>query len=209
MTNNDSTARPAFRVLGTTDDVTTCELCGRDELKGTIRLGVLDADGNVEGTVYYGASCGAKAAGWTTKDVRKAATAADRAAAEAARAERAAKAEADYQASVLLRYTADCPLMPTICSGERRGCPVHGDAPRKVYVIITISSDYRIHAHGGYFVDVRDGSRDGSQMTARNPGTHAEALAFVDQLRDGAALSGKAIQFIVDDQAGWWEARQR
>lgn len=72
-----ATARKVFRVLGTTQDVTECELCGRSELKGTIVLAPLDADGNNEGVVYYGASCGAKAAGWTTKDVRKAAKDAD------------------------------------------------------------------------------------------------------------------------------------
>ncbi len=78
-------ARRVFTVLGTTDEVTECEHCGRVDLKGTVRLGALDADGNVEGITYFGAVCGARAAGWTTKDIRKAATAADRAAAEAAR----------------------------------------------------------------------------------------------------------------------------
>jgi hypothetical protein len=132
--NTDTTA-PAkvFKVLGTTDEVTECEHCGRVDLKGTIILGYLDADGNVESTTYFGAVCGARAAGWTTKDIRKAATAADRAAAEVARAERAAKAAAEYAASVLLRYTDQCPLLPTACRLERRNCPVHGNAPRKVY----------------------------------------------------------------------------
>lgn len=132
MTQTD-TARKLYKVLGTTDEVTECEHCGRVELKGTIILGILDEDGNVEDRAYFGAVCGAKAAGWTTKDLRKAATAADRAAAEAARVERARLAEIDYQASVLLRYTAECPLLPTLCARERRGCVAHGDAPRKVY----------------------------------------------------------------------------
>lgn len=72
-----------YRVKGTTDEVTECELCGRQELKGTVVLAVLDADGNEEDVVYFGASCGAKAAGWTTKVVRDAAKAADKAAHEA------------------------------------------------------------------------------------------------------------------------------
>jgi hypothetical protein len=127
------TARKLYKVLGTTDDVTECEHCGRVDLKGTIRLGALGADGNVEGITYFGAVCGARAAGWTTKDIRKAASAADRAAAEAEREARRAAAEADYAASVLLRYTAECPLAPTLCARERRGCVAHGDAPRKVY----------------------------------------------------------------------------
>jgi len=77
--------RKAYRILGTTDDVTECELCGRTELKGSIVLAVLDADSNEAGIVYYGASCGARAAGWITKDVRTKAKAADDAKREAAR----------------------------------------------------------------------------------------------------------------------------
>lgn len=73
-------ARKVFKVLGTTQDVTTCDLCGRDELRGTVRLGALDVDGNVEDVVHYGSACGAKAAGWTTQEIRKQASAADRAA---------------------------------------------------------------------------------------------------------------------------------
>jgi len=133
MTHTGADPRPAFRVLGTTDDVTACELCGKPELRGTVILGALDADGNVEGEAYYGSSCAAKAAGWTLKAVRAGVKRAADDAREAARAERAAKAAADYAASVALRYTDECPLPPTICSRERRGCPVHGDAPRKVY----------------------------------------------------------------------------
>lgn len=83
---NVATTNKAFRVLGTTNDVTACDLCGRAELKGTIVLASLDADGNEDAVVYYGASCGAKAAGWTTKDVRKAAKDADADARKAYRA---------------------------------------------------------------------------------------------------------------------------
>lgn len=72
-----TTTHKVFKVLGTTDEVTECQHCGRTDLKGTIRLGELDADGNVEGVTYFGAVCGAKAAGWTTKDLRKAAKTAD------------------------------------------------------------------------------------------------------------------------------------
>lgn len=66
---NTATAAKVFAVLGKTDHVTTCWLCGRDELRGTIALDTLDADGNRTGNVvYYGSSCGAKAAGWTQKE---------------------------------------------------------------------------------------------------------------------------------------------
>jgi hypothetical protein len=77
------TARKIFKVKGTTDGVTECELCGRVDLKGTIVLAPLDEDGNEEDVVYYGTSCGAKAAGWTTKEVQDAAKKADREAHEA------------------------------------------------------------------------------------------------------------------------------
>lgn len=78
-----------YRVLGTTDDVTTCEICGREELKGTIVLGVLDADGNVEAEIYAGSSCGARAAG------RKGRNAAAKLRAEADAATYAVRAAAD------------------------------------------------------------------------------------------------------------------
>jgi hypothetical protein len=81
MTTN--AARRVFRIKGTTDEVTECELCGRIDLKGTIVLATLDADGNEEDIVYYGASCGAKAAKWTTKEIRTEAKVADRKAREA------------------------------------------------------------------------------------------------------------------------------
>lgn len=81
---NTATTSRIYRVLGTTDEVTECEHCGRTELKGTIRLGILDADGTVEDVTHFGAVCGARAAGWTTPEIRKAATAADRAARKAA-----------------------------------------------------------------------------------------------------------------------------
>lgn len=88
MTTTAATTK-AFAVLGTTDHVTVCWLCGRDELRGTIALDTLDADGNRTGNVvYYGASCGAKAAGWTQKDIKAAAKAADQAKRDADRAAR-------------------------------------------------------------------------------------------------------------------------
>jgi len=126
MTTNTAPAAKVFRVLGTTDDVTTCELCGKPELCGTVILGALDADGNVEGTAYYGSACAAKAAGWTTKAVRAGVKRAADEAAETARAERAAKAAAEYAASRLLLGTADCPSAPTICRIDRKGaCVAH------------------------------------------------------------------------------------
>lgn len=69
----------AFRVIGSTDDVTQCDLCGRDELKGTVVLAELDADGIELGYCYYGSSCAANAAGMTLKNVHTQTRNADRA----------------------------------------------------------------------------------------------------------------------------------
>lgn len=89
----------AYRVLGTTDDFTTCELCGRSDLKGTIVLAVIDADGTDSGEiVYYGSDCGARAAGWTHREIRERAREADCRAAEAVEAERRAAHAADLAA---------------------------------------------------------------------------------------------------------------
>lgn len=49
-----------YRVLGVNDDTTTCEACGKEELKRVVMLGVLDADNNVEGTLYAGTTCAAR-----------------------------------------------------------------------------------------------------------------------------------------------------
>jgi len=95
MTTKTATTAKAFRVLGTTDHVTVCWLCGRDELRGTIALEVLDADGNATGTVvYYGSSCGARAAGWTQAEFKAAVKIADQERVDAVRAARQAESDA-------------------------------------------------------------------------------------------------------------------
>jgi len=58
-----TTTAPRFRYIGTTDDLTECEQCGRVDLRCTVVLEVLDADGNGEGVTYYGSSCAARALG--------------------------------------------------------------------------------------------------------------------------------------------------
>lgn len=69
-----------------------------------------------------------------------------------------------------------------------------------VTVIITTSSDFRVHAHGGFFVDVRAGGEHGQRMTARNPGDRAGVDAFLLDLREAAGRGGKAIRFEVIDR---------
>jgi hypothetical protein len=59
MTTN-ATA-PAFRYIGITDGCVECQKCGKTELRSTVVLAVLDADGNTEDITYYGSTCAARA----------------------------------------------------------------------------------------------------------------------------------------------------
>jgi hypothetical protein len=104
----------AYRVIGTTDESTTCDLCGRVELKATVMLVPLDADGNADGdVVYFGRSCATKAAGWTVRELN---AGIKRAAVEkqsAERAHRIAEREAEtkaYNAWVAETYGTGTPL---------------------------------------------------------------------------------------------------
>lgn len=61
MTTN-ATA-PGFRYIGITDECVECQKCGKTELRSTVVLAVLDADGNTEDVTYYGSTCAARALG--------------------------------------------------------------------------------------------------------------------------------------------------
>jgi hypothetical protein len=66
-----------FQILGFNDEVTTCDLCGKQELKGTYALQEYDATGGPVGPVVrFGSTCGRKAAGWTVSEWNRKATAA-------------------------------------------------------------------------------------------------------------------------------------
>jgi len=71
------TRAPAYRVKGTTDDVTECQICGKPELKGTVILDILDEDGNVEDITYAGTTCAGRLTGTAARHVRRAAELAD------------------------------------------------------------------------------------------------------------------------------------
>lgn len=58
MTTNTT---PAFRYIGVTDECVECQKCGKTELRSTVVLAVLDADGNTEDVTYYGSTCAARA----------------------------------------------------------------------------------------------------------------------------------------------------
>lgn len=60
-----------YRIKGTTDDVTTCDRCGKPELKGTVVLEALDADGNGDGIVYFGSTCAGRVFGRKGAYVRR------------------------------------------------------------------------------------------------------------------------------------------
>lgn len=69
-----------MKILGTTDERTDCECCGRTNLKGTVAI---QFDDHI---AYYGSTCASKAIGWDTESTKTAIRDADAAKAkEAAR----------------------------------------------------------------------------------------------------------------------------
>lgn len=74
-----------YRTAGTTDDITTCDLCGREELQGTVILEHVDAHGTVLGETYAGSTCAATVAGRSAAVIRREARDADRDAEQATR----------------------------------------------------------------------------------------------------------------------------
>ena len=86
-----SAAFPVHSVLGTCDDVSSCDCCGRQNLKRTVAL-----HNSVTGEdVFFGTTCAARALKWTTKEVRSAVKDADARRAAEERAAREAKRRAE------------------------------------------------------------------------------------------------------------------
>lgn len=81
-----ATAPNTWTARGFTDDVTTCDHCGKVDLKGTVRMVALDADGNDDGEQYMGVVCAGRMTGRKAAEIRTEASRADRAHAEATRA---------------------------------------------------------------------------------------------------------------------------
>ena len=68
----------AFIVLGTTDTVTTCERCGRTDLKRAVAVAEVVVGDSVSGDpVFVGTSCAAKLTGKTGNLITRQAAAAD------------------------------------------------------------------------------------------------------------------------------------
>jgi hypothetical protein len=83
---NTETITLRWTAKGFTDDVTTCDHCGREDLKGTVRMVALSPDGENDGDTYMGVVCAARMTGRKAGDIRIEAKRADRERYEAARA---------------------------------------------------------------------------------------------------------------------------
>ncbi len=83
----------SVKFLGTSDEVSTCDCCGRADLKSTVALSIDDGD-----AVYYGTTCAALALQMEVKAIRQGTKAADDAKAEAERAAREAAHRAEQAA---------------------------------------------------------------------------------------------------------------
>ncbi|WP_144121115.1 hypothetical protein [Catellatospora sichuanensis] len=101
-----------YVAMGMTDDVTTCEICGKPELKGTVRLMLVDSDGNSEGEVFAGVSCAAKRAGRKATEIRTEAKRADKARENAVREAHSAWRSAHSEWTCKVRDAHFGPVLP-------------------------------------------------------------------------------------------------
>lgn len=81
-----------MKYLGTTDDVTTCECCGKANLKSTVAIEMQDGSD----PVYFGVTCAARALKTSAKEVKAGAKQADDAKREAEMAAKRARDEAEF-----------------------------------------------------------------------------------------------------------------
>lgn len=85
---------PALRVLGTMDEITSCDCCGRRDLRSTVAL----ADTESGDVVHYGVTCAARAMRQDVAQVRRQVSAADTANRRAREAEATAASVARVRA---------------------------------------------------------------------------------------------------------------
>ena len=81
----------AARFLGNTDEVTSCDCCGKQNLKSTVAIETVEG-----GTVYFGVTCAARALAVSAKEVRAASRKADDDKQRAAEAARRAAQDAHF-----------------------------------------------------------------------------------------------------------------
>lgn len=89
-------------IIGSTDERTECECCGRTGLKRTIV--VRETTGHDSRVVYYGTECAARAAGRSAAGIRREALAADR---ETARDAERARLVAEHEMAMFRRAIRD------------------------------------------------------------------------------------------------------
>lgn len=78
-TEGTGTVRTYFSVKGSTTDITTCQVCGREELRKTVVLHEFGyADKDFIGPVYAGVDCAARLAGSPEHEMRQRVRNADR-----------------------------------------------------------------------------------------------------------------------------------
>lgn len=85
-----------YRAAGFTEDITDCEVCGKVDLKGTVRLVIVDQDGAEEGELHAGVVCAARRAGRKAGEIRAEAKAADAATRGAWMQHRQARNDVEY-----------------------------------------------------------------------------------------------------------------
>lgn len=147
-------AAARFRYIGTTDDCTQCEQCGKSELKNTVIIMPLAEDGSDDGKrCYYGSTCAALALGV------RGGGAAVRSAANGARLQTLMNA---HDAVHMLRLYG-LPLAGKMTEDQRR-------AGVRAYVQYNTGVQAHIAEHGGTVTDmVRD-------MLARKQAAITEAV---------------------------------
>jgi hypothetical protein len=80
-----------FQFLGTTDEHTSCDCCGKKDLKSTVAIRNLETGEDL----FFGVTCAARALNLQVAEVRRGAAAADRAESERQEAVRRAAVEAE------------------------------------------------------------------------------------------------------------------
>lgn len=122
-----------YQIVGTTDDVTECGVCGRTDLKSTVVLAAPD------GEIHAGSDCASKLAGKPVRDIERQARAADRKRIENDRRaqHQAWRKEADAERFAILyyattKYGTQTPAGRTyfslLCEWRDAGKPAPGEA---------------------------------------------------------------------------------
>lgn len=95
-----------WRAKGFTEDVNQCEHCGKADLKGTVRMVTVDADGGEADDTFMGVVCAARMTGRKAQEIRTEAARADRARDAAIRAAYTAWSDASSSAFIARRDAA-------------------------------------------------------------------------------------------------------